>query len=287
MKNLHYDNFQIFFNNLNIKMLEHGYLYADSNWNPKEIKCPFNKIYFVLDGEGYLIDEKENKTVLRKNKTYIVPINSSFRYGCDEYLEKFYIHFRLDYLPGHDLFEFNDDCMEFEFPQNQIQQLLTLVRSENILDQILFKSKFLECLTQFTVHTKIDYAQLYKYILFEDIFEYVEKNCYINLKVSQISSHFRVNVNTLQKNFKKEMKITLKQYIDIKIVEKVKEDLILTNATLKELSFKYKFDDEFYFSRFFKKNVGISPKQYKINHFIKEKHDLPYSSSKKKPTKTN
>ena len=57
MKNLHYNNFQILFNNMNIIMLEHGHLYADHTWKPPETCSPFNRIYFIYDGEGYLLDE--------------------------------------------------------------------------------------------------------------------------------------------------------------------------------------------------------------------------------------
>lgn len=276
MKNLHYNNFQLLFNQMEIKMLEHGYLYADSNWKPKEINSPFNRLYIVFDGEGYLLDEEENRIPLKKDFIYLIPIHSTYHYRCDHYFEKFYIHFQMEYLPGHDIFSFNNTCTCLSVDQFDARHLVELAQSTDITDQMLFKSKLLELLSLFSKKTAIDYSQINTYITYRSIFEYIENNCSITLNVDQLADHFSLNKNTLRINFKKDMDITLKQYIDLKIVEKLKNDLIYSNMTLKEMAYKYKFTDEFYLSRFFKKYTGISPKQYKINHFIFNIHEVKF-----------
>lgn len=276
MKNQHYNNFQILFNNLEINMLEHGHLYADENWMPKEVQSPFNRLYFILDGEGYLLDEQMQRIPLEKGFIYLIPINSSYHYRCDHYMEKFYIHFQLEYLPGHDLFDFNKKCTRLPLDTIDINLILKQIESTNITDHIMFKCKLLELLSLFSQKTDINYSQINTYIRYNSAFQYIEKHCYFTLTTTEIAEAVGVNPNTLRLSFKKDMGITLKKYIDLKILEKLKKELIYSNYTLRELSCQFHFSDEFYLSRFFKKYTGISPKQYKINHFIYDIHEIEF-----------
>lgn len=276
MKNLHYNNFQILFNNMDIKMLEHGHLYADQNWAPKEVRSPFNRLYFIFDGEGYLLDEELNRIPLKKGYIYLIPVDSTYHYRCDTYMEKFYIHFQLEYLPGHDLFAFNKTCTRLPMNSIDVPDMMRMAESSEITDHMLFKCRLLELLSLFTQKTEITYSQINTYIRYSPIFEYVENNCFITLDIAEISEVFGLNANTLRINFKKDMGITLKKYVDLKILEKIQNKLIYSSQTLKEIAYQFRFSDEFYLSRFFKKYTGISPKQYKINHFIYDIHEINF-----------
>lgn len=276
MKNQHYNSFQILFNNLDIKMLEHGHLYADHKWMPKEINSPFNRLYFVLDGEGYLLDEEGCRVSLQKGNIYLIPIHSSYHYRCDHYMEKFYIHFQLEYLPGHDLFSFNKTCASLPINLVDLDLFFHYIESDSITDHLLFKCRLLELLSLFSMTVEINYSQFNTYIRYSPIFQYIEEHCYITLETAEIAETFRMNPNTLRLNFRKDMDITLKRYIDLKILDKIKNELIYSNLTLKEIAYRFRFSDEFYLSRFFKKYTGISPKQYKINHFIYNIHEIDF-----------
>lgn len=276
MKNLHYNNFQILFNNMNIKMLEHGHLYADQNWAPKERCSPFNRIYFIYDGEGYLLDESLKRIPLQKGFVYLMPIHSTYQYLCDGYMEKFYIHFQLEYLPGHDLFSFNKTCTRLPMDLTNAEEWLNMAESSEIRDHMMFKCRLLELLSLFAQETEISYSQIETYIKYNPLFEYIDRHCAITLNNESLAETFHTNSNTLRLNFKKDMGITLKKYVDLKLLEKIQEKLIYSNMTLREIAYLFSFSDEFYLSRFFKKYTGISPKQYKINHFINDIHEITF-----------
>lgn len=191
-------------------------------------------------------------------------------------MEKFYIHFSLEYLPGHDLFSFNQTCTRLPLSVSDSQALLHLIESTNITDHMMFKARLLELLSLFAQKTEIDYSQINTYIRYNYIFQYIEQHCSITLDTGQIAEAFGLNPNTLRINFKKDMGITLKRYIDLKILERIKNKLIYSNYTLRELACLLRFSDEFYLSRFFKKYTGISPKQYKINHFVNGIHEIEF-----------
>jgi len=51
--------------------------------------------------------------------------------------------------------------------------------------------------------------------------------------------------------------------IQERVVLEAKKLLHLTHKSIKEVAFELNFEDEFYFSRFFKKTVGLSPKHFR------------------------
>lgn len=56
---------------------------------------------------------------------------------------------------------------------------------------------------------------------------------------------------------------TLSTLIADRIIIEAKRELYLTGKTIKEIAFTLGYADEYYFSRFFKKKTGISPKIYR------------------------
>lgn len=56
---------------------------------------------------------------------------------------------------------------------------------------------------------------------------------------------------------------TPSELIHERIIIEAKRELYLTNKAVKEIAAELGFDDEFYFSRFFKNNVNVSPQVYR------------------------
>lgn len=56
---------------------------------------------------------------------------------------------------------------------------------------------------------------------------------------------------------------TLTYLISERIIIEAKRELYLTNKTVKEIAFELGYNDEYYFSRFFKKNTEVSPQLYR------------------------
>jgi AraC-like DNA-binding protein len=56
---------------------------------------------------------------------------------------------------------------------------------------------------------------------------------------------------------------TLSSLISERIIIEAKRELYLTNKTVKEIAYELGYDDEYYFSRFFKVNSDVSPQIYR------------------------
>lgn len=72
-----------------------------------------------------------------------------------------------------------------------------------------------------------------------------------------------ISPNALAKIAKKHFNKTLTNLIADRIIIEAKRELYLTNKSIKEVAYGLGYDDEYYFSRFFKKNAHISPQVYR------------------------
>lgn len=82
-------------------------------------------------------------------------------------------------------------------------------------------------------------------------------------ELSFYSGKLNITNNALSKAVKKEFAKTPTQLINERIILESKKLLHLTYRSVKEIASELGFADEFYFSRYFKKSVGCSPKNYR------------------------
>jgi AraC-like DNA-binding protein len=72
-----------------------------------------------------------------------------------------------------------------------------------------------------------------------------------------------ISPKALAKMTKNHFNKTMTNLISERIVIEAKRELYLTDKSVKEIAYDLGYDDEHYFSRFFKNNANISPKMYR------------------------
>lgn len=72
-----------------------------------------------------------------------------------------------------------------------------------------------------------------------------------------------ISPKALAKITKNHFNKTMTNLISERIIIEAKRELYLTNKSVKEIAYELGYDDEHYFSRFFKNNADISPKIYR------------------------
>jgi AraC family transcriptional activator of pobA len=93
--------------------------------------------------------------------------------------------------------------------------------------------------------------------------ETIEKDFKTKHSASQYAKSLNISPNALAKITKNHFNKTLTALISERIIIEAKRELYLTNKPIKEIAYELGYDDEFYFSRFFKKNTDISPQVYR------------------------
>jgi len=80
---------------------------------------------------------------------------------------------------------------------------------------------------------------------------------------SDYAGMLNISAKALAKLSKTHFNKTLTDLIAERIVIEAKRELYLTNKPVKEIAFELGYDDEYYFSRFFKTNADVSPQVYR------------------------
>jgi len=89
----------------------------------------------------------------------------------------------------------------------------------------------------------------------------------LNFKTKHSASHYaeilNISAKALAKLSKNYFSKTLTDLIAERIIIEAKRELYMTNKTVKEIAYELGYDDEHYFSRFFKTNADVSPQLYR------------------------
>ena len=140
--------FDASFNRLNLHILESGLYRGDRGWIHKDIVSPFNRIYWMMEGQGILEFGGQSLTLL-PNRAYLIPTGLTCSYRCPDSLTKFYLHANVR-LSGHeDLFSRLSACLELPWPRERIAEMARLAASTSLADTMLCKSMILETTAAF------------------------------------------------------------------------------------------------------------------------------------------
>ena len=82
-------------------------------------------------------------------------------------------------------------------------------------------------------------------------------------KPSDYAALLMLSTGNLHKRCSKYFKKSPSELIHDRIILEAKKGLHLTRASVKEIAYRLKFNDEFYFSRFFKKYTQLSPQSFR------------------------
>ncbi|MFT3908159.1 MAG: helix-turn-helix domain-containing protein [Ferruginibacter sp.] len=91
----------------------------------------------------------------------------------------------------------------------------------------------------------------------------IEDNFKTKHAPAEYAALLHISPKALAKITKSHFNKTLSHLINERIIIEAKRELYLTNKTVKEIAWELGYEDEFYFSRFFKVNAEVSPQLYR------------------------
>lgn len=92
---------------------------------------------------------------------------------------------------------------------------------------------------------------------------YIDENYFEDLNLSTMAEKFNVESSYFSRMFRQEMGENLILYITRKRIEKAKTYIANADINLTEIAFMVGYNDYSYFNRVFKKNTGMSPREYR------------------------
>jgi len=138
----------------------------------------------------------------------------------------------------------HDSIAYYQLSSCLITQLLGLVYSSAIMTDVPRQNKH-----------RIVHIARYK----------MHENVNTNLDINALACQLNVGYTWFRKAFKEAMGVAPGQYHLNLRIEKACRLLKGSDLTVTEVSYQLGFESEFYFSRIFKKKVGVPPKQFRMN----------------------
>lgn len=238
------------------------YLFLDENWKHENVCDPFSRLYFIRKGKGFLKCGEEIVEMTGGN-VYLVPANCNFSYGCEK-LEKLYFHISVSTIEKYDLLSRANRICSLPFSEEEFCLLLKYYSSDNYFE--LLKLKMILCQTVIDCYDKYAFqkVQIKEYSdTVKKIMTYIQRNAKINLSVSDISKKIFISESKIRQSFKEETGVTVGKYIDDLVFFKAKKMLGKKSISIRDISIRLGFCDQFYFSRRFKEIYNITPSEYR------------------------
>lgn len=96
-----------------------------------------------------------------------------------------------------------------------------------------------------------------------DVLSYLDDNLNDNISIKEITKKINFSTSYFHKLFKREMQQTFLEYMTFKKIHALREEILTTSNSLEELALKYGFNSVSYFNLIFKKQLGLTPGEYR------------------------
>lgn len=249
-------------NQLSLEILDHGYFIGNLQWNQFRVMSPFGRLYYMIADHGWL-ETEQGRMDLVPGSMYLIPPYTQVNLRTDKRIEKFYFHFSLRYA-GMEILEGINTCFQLPLPAALLTQIISAYQSAKLPDLLQLKGIAYNTLSDFIRNALPDLSnRLVLADAYQEIYAYVDKHLSAALSSADVCAALGLSHETLRRRFRQDNGITLKQYIQGRLIQQAALQLLLTNRTVSEIAGVMGFQDEFYFSRVFKQKMAYSPREYR------------------------
>ncbi len=255
-------------NRINPYLLSFGHATVDAGWNGSVFSPVFSRLYYIMDGSFFIKGSDGKKIELKKGNWYLIPAGYSFTYVCEKAMEHFYAHIKLCDFDGADLLRSCHSPLSLKIEKCTPYTMIKSIESNNITDGLSVRQTVFGIILKFIKTYNISISsEDYSPIIYNAI-TYIKQNLSMQLTISEIADCVFVSKSTLTKHFKKELKMSVNEYICNTIMSEAQRLLTSTNISIFSISQKFGFSDQFYFSRRFKEKFGITPSEYRKKQLL-------------------
>ena len=250
-------------NRIKLNLILFGHARVSAEWRGSVYSPVFSRLYYVAGGRSFIVPENGEKVLLEAGKWYLIPTGCSFSYRCDEEMEHYYFHLKLSDYDGTDLLRTCGKPLCIAVDGDFTPVMDKCVASGNIADGLALQNTAFAVLSEMLRTYGISLrADNYSPCVMKAL-RYINSNLSVKLTIDRIAENIFVSRSTLTKAFRKELAMSVNEYISDVVMSKAEYLLRTSNLSVLEISEKFGFYDQFYFSKRFKEKFKLSPREYR------------------------
>ncbi|NGM64231.1 helix-turn-helix domain-containing protein [Sphingobacterium sp. SGR-19] len=139
--------------------------------------------------------------------------------------------------------QISNESYDSSIMKSYLQLILAICNKEMLLQRKVYSSSAVHSLSEFR--------------------DLINENFIQHRTVQFYADYYKMSIATFSKRVKTEYSKSPLELIQERLILEAKKLLHLTYKSVKEVASELEFHDAFYFSRFFKKHVGVSPKKFR------------------------
>jgi len=230
---------------------------------------PVNRMFFPLknpNGPENSVSDSFREYELIPGKMYFVPAFLPARFRLDDQLFFLSVQAALEIFPGVELFSGCPHMLELPAPP-EFGPLMEIFEDQgsNVLYQNAVRAGGLAHSMLGRMLTRYQPEDFWKPLAlrkYADLTDYLDRHGNALISVSDLAAQKKLSRENFTRHFIADTGITPKQLIDRFVTGRCL-NLIEQGFSFKEIALRMKFRDEFAFSRYFKRNMGSSPRDWR------------------------
>jgi AraC-like DNA-binding protein len=231
-------------------------------------------IDLVASGRRQVVHEGK-VTELEPGFAWFLPGGTPVERRCNEQCEVFFLKFRCEWLPGVDpLLDWpNRRPVKLgRWDEGMFRRILESKHGMDMADLLRLQAQIFVWLAEALPHfEQIIRTHVQSHSRYERVFEWIETRLGADLRVADLAAAMRMPVSAFSMGFNRSIGLSPKAWLSRRLNQEAIRLLIQTDATTKAIAEQLRFADEYHFSRFFKRENGISPTPYRQQFFRKRR----------------
>lgn len=250
-------------NQLNLTLIHFVHANLGTWWKGDTQTILCTHLYYITKGSATVICNGDTHLTMEGGNWYLLPTGTSVKYWCDDFMEEFAFHFKLCNIDHTDLLFRTDGPYHLPIEEDITDRLSQLLERDSPSAAIELHGMLFSTLCRFINKFNIDLNRQKLSPCISKAISYINKNLSSQISVSELAKHAYVSKSTLGKCFKRELGVSVNEYISDAVMLKASQLLRNSKMSVHEISESLGFCDQFYFSKRFKDKFRKSPKDFR------------------------
>lgn len=236
-----------------------------------------NRLFLTEAGEGTIFNRTSGQHLaMRAGNFCFMPPGIDLEFDFPAGLRFYSFHFTIELLPGIDLFTGIRQCRSWEASPGTAAELARIyAETPGWSRAFRFTGWLWTALSEAAGELPASIpVSVYHSTTYRKLFDFVRLHGSAATTVTELSRASGINYDRLSREFRRDFGITLKEFLTGELRRRA--ELLLADGTLsiKEVAAHLEFRSEFYFSRFFHRTTGMSPRNWREAHNLLHKKIL-------------